>query len=654
MFALTLDSAKNAASPLRPLFERQKINLHRLSISLAGALLLAAAALSSPALTSPAQPHPSRAVPIAEALDEAHAVTLLGNTHPLARPEFDLGLAAPDTRLDRILLLLKPSPARQATLDAFVQAQYNPNSPAFHQWLTPAEYAARFGATPADLARVQSWLRSHGFSVDETPAGNRLILFSGTAAQVADAFHTEIHHYRVNGVRHLANAQDPQIPRALASAVEGIVSLHDFRRAASIAPRRALAARPQWTLAGSHYLYPADFAVLYGLNPLYTQGTTGSAVSIAIAGRSNINLADVAAFRASAGLIANTPAVTLSGPDPGLVQGDQDEATLDVEWAGAIAPAASVTLVAAASTAVTDGVDLSAQYIVNHALAPVVSLSYAGCEQQMGAAELAFYNSLWQQAAAQGISAVVASGDAGAAGCNQGSDSAGTEAAVNGLCSSPWSTCVGGTQFNDAADPAQYWSPTNSASQASALGYIPEQVWNESAANGGAWLWASGGGISQLYPQPAWQKFVSGAAAANGMRAVPDVAFSAAAHDGYIIHENGCDWIVSGTSAATPSFAAILALVVESMGGAGQGSANPSLYPLAAVSAAAFHATPSGANTVPGVPGFTAAGATYNPATGLGSVDAALLVTAWKDAATLRHRLRIRKTRLPILLPRPR
>jgi len=619
--------------------------LLRSSISLAGALLLAAAALRSPA-----QPQPARVA----AIDEARAVTLPGNTHPLARPEFDLGPAASDTRLERILLLLKPSPARQAALDAFVEAQYSPNSPLFHQWLTPAEFGTRFGAAPADIARVQTWLRSHGFTIDEIPAGNRLILFSGTASQVADALHTEIHRYRVNRRDHLANDQDPQIPQSLASSVEGIVSLHDFRRASSIGPRRAVALRPQWNLAGSHFLYPADFAVLYDLNPLYSEGTTGSAVSIAIAGRSNINVADVSAFRANSGLTANTPTVTLNGPDPGLVQGDQDEATLDVEWAGAVAPSASVTLVAAASTAVTDGVDLSAQYIVNHALAPIVSLSYAGCEQEMGAAELAFYNTLWQQAAAQGITAVVASGDAGAAGCNQGSDTAGSQAAVNGLCSSPWSTCVGGTQFNDAANPAQYWSPTNSPSQASALGYIPEQVWNESAANGGAWLWASGGGISEIYPQPVWQQAVSGATAANGMRAVPDVAFSAAAHDGYIIHENGSDWIVSGTSAATPSFAAILALVVESMGGARQGNANPSLYPLAAVVGAAFHATPSGANTVPGVPGFTAAGATYNPATGLGSVDAALLVTAWKDAANLRHRLRIRKTRLPIDLPRPR
>ena len=112
----------------------------------------------------------------------------------------------------------------------------------------------------------------------------------------------------------------------------------------------------------------------------------------------------------------------LAGADPGLVAGDQDESTLDVEWSGAVAPAAAVNLVVAASTATTDGVDLAAAYIVNHAAAPVVSVSYGSCEQEMGAAELAFYNSLWEQAASQGMSVFVASGDAGAAGCQRAAD----------------------------------------------------------------------------------------------------------------------------------------------------------------------------------------------------------------------------------------
>ena len=558
---------------------------------------------------------------------------LQGSVHPNAQAEFDRGAAPAQTRLDRMMLLLRPSASRQAALDALVDAQHDPRSQDFHRWLTPNEYAARFGADAVDLERIQSWLQGHGFTVDEIPAAHRLVIFSGTAEQVTEAFHTEIHRYRVGGAEHVANAQDPQIPAALANVVGGIVSMHDFRRTPAMAAHRALHATPQWTLNDAHYLFPADFAVIYDLNPLYGAGTTGAGAPIAIAGRSNINLSDVEAFRASANLKDNNPSIILSGADPGIVPVDQDEATLDVEWAGAVAPAAAVMLVAAASTSATDGIDLSAQYIVNHALAPVVSVSYGSCEQQMGATELTFYNSLWQQAAIQGMSVFVASGDAGAAGCNLGSDAIGSTPAVNGLCSSPYSTCVGGTEFNEGTNVSQYWAETNQSNRGSALGYIPETVWNESGASGGAWLWASGGGISQVYAQPLWQQGVSGAGAANGMRAVPDVSLSAASHDGYIIYENGSNWIVSGTSAAAPAMAAIMALVVQSTGGVGQGNANAAIYPLAASGTGIFHATSSGSNTVPGVTGFAAGSQTYNLATALGSVDAALLVNGWGSAA---------------------
>jgi len=111
----------------------------------------------------------------------------------------------------------------------------------------------------------------------------------------------------------------------------------------------------------------------------------------------------------------------------------------------------------------------------------------------MGTAELAFYNSLWEQAASQGMSAFVASGDAGAAGCYEGSSASGLGTAVNGLCSSPYATCVGGTEFNEGSNDAQYWAATNSANYGTALSYIPEEVWNESGLDGGSGLWASGG-----------------------------------------------------------------------------------------------------------------------------------------------------------------
>jgi subtilase family serine protease len=604
-------------------------------------------------------------------IDEGQVVTLLGNVHPLARGEFDEGLANPETQLDRMVLELEPSAEQQAELDALVEAQHDAGSPLFHRWLTPAEYGARFGASGEDVARIAGWLVGHGFQVEEIAASNRLIVFSGTGRQVADTFHTEIHRYQVDGVEHIANAQDPQIPAALAGVVGGVVSLHDFRRTSEIRARTAfhptdkdlslhpsepprgypslavphpegtrrppesagapVGVRPEYSSGSTHYLFPADWATIYDLNPLYSAGTTGAGTSIAIVGRSNINVSDVAAFRTASGLPANNPTVILAGANPGLVKGDQDEATLDVEWSGAVAPAATVKFVVGDSTATTDGVDLSAQYIVNHAAAPVVSTSYGSCEQEMGTAELAFYNSLWEQAASQGMSAFVAAGDAGAAGCNTGSDTSGSGTAVNGLCSSPYSTCVGGTEFNEGPNDAKYWATTNSASEGSALSYIPEEVWNESGLDGGSGLWASGGGASIVYPEPAWQKGVSGTS--GGMRAVPDVAMSAAGHDGYVIYENGSYWIISGTSAASPSFAGVMALVVESQGGTGQGNANAGLYPLLNATHNPFHATPSGNNSVPGVTGFTASGGEYNLATGLGSVDGAVLVSSWGAGA---------------------
>jgi len=579
-------------------------------------------------------------------IDETQVITLTGNTHPLTRPEFDEGAVNSETPLNRMVLHLTPSAEQQADLDALVAAQHDPQSPLYHQWLTAVQYGARFGASAQDLAQVTAWLTAHGFTIDEIPASNRAVVFSGTAGQISDTFHTEIHSYRVNGVAHIANAQDPQIPAALAGVVNGVVSLHDFRRVSAITTRRALTAPtpaaaqvvgtrsgaedlPQYTSGTTNYLFPADWATIYDLNSLYSAGTNGTGTSIAIVGRSNINLSDVSAFRSASGLPANNPTVILVSTNPGLVSGDQDESTLDVEWAGGVAPGTTVKFVVGASTSTTDGVDLSAQYIVNHATAPIVSTSYGSCEQDMGTTELAFYNSLWQQAASQGMSAFVSSGDSGAAGCYGGSSNSASGTGVNGLCSSPYSTCVGGTEFNEGGNNAKYWGTTNSSNYESALSYIPEVVWNESGSNGGSGLWASTGGVSLVYPQPAWQQGLPGTSVANGMRTVPDVAMDAAGHDAYIIVEDGSYYLISGTSAASPSFAGVMALLVEAKGGNGQGNANPGLYSLLNAAHNPFHATPSGNNSVPGVTGFSASGAEYNLATGLGSVDGAVLVSSW-------------------------
>jgi len=576
--------------------------------------------------------------------DQAPLVTLTGNVHPLARAEFDLGPIDGDTRLDRMILELQPSAAQQSELDLLVEAQQDASSPLYHQWLTPAEFGARFGATSPQLKQVTTWLTEHGFAINEIAANHREILFSGTAAQVAETFHTAIRRYRIQGVEHIANAGNPQIPASISGIIAGVVSLHNFRRTSAISSLRKLNAKPlsgphpEYSAGSTHYLFPADLATIYDLKTLYTEGTTGAGVSIAIAGRSNINQGDVATFRVTSGLAANAPTVLTPATNPGLVGGDQDEATLDVEWSGAIAPAAQVTLVVEASTATSDGVDLAAQYIVNHATASVVSVSYGSCELAMGAAEQVFYGSLWQQAASQGMSVFVAAGDSGAAGCDTGADSVGTDAGVNGLCSSPYSTCVGGTEFNEGQDYAEYWAPGNSKANASALSYIPEMVWNESGTNGGSGLWASGGGLSAVYAQPSWQKGVGAAVASEDttvMRTVPDVSMTAADHDGYVLLENGSYWVIAGTSASSPSFAGVMALVVQAQGGTGLGNANPELYALSKTAHNPFHATPLGDNTVPGVAGFTATGGTYNLATGLGSVDGAMLVSAWGGGSSL-------------------
>ncbi|HXM62150.1 MAG TPA: protease pro-enzyme activation domain-containing protein, partial [Terriglobales bacterium] len=484
----------------------------------------------------------------------------------------------------------------------------------------------------SDVAKISVWLQMHGMEIEEVTAGRRVIVFSGTAAQVASAFHTQIHAYKVGDELHHANATDPKIPAALAQVVGGVLSLHDFRSKPAHGPTRKPVS--DYTSGGGHYLAPADFAVIYDLAPLYLASITGSGESVAIVARSNIYLSDVRQFRSFFGLPANDPQIIVNGADPGIWNsGEETEADLDVEWSGAIAKSATIQFVVSKSTNSSDGVDLSAQYIVNHNLAPVMSTSFGLCEAALGSSGNSFLNSLWQQAASQGITVLVSSGDNGAAGCDSASSAKATHGlGVNGLCSTPYSVCVGGTEFNDTSNASLYWSSSNaSGTQASAFSYIPEVVWNES----GSALWAGGGGASAIYPKPSWQ--TGAGVPADGKRDVPDVALSAAGHDGYLIYQNGAFYIVGGTSGASPSFAGIVALAVQHAA-ARQGNANTVFYALAnkqrAGGATVFHDITTGNNSVPGQTGFSATPG-YDQATGLGSVDASVLVNHWADATAV-------------------
>jgi len=564
-------------------------------------------------------------------IDEDQRVTLRGNRHPLAVAQYDTGAVAPQFLMEHMLLTLLPDAAQQEALNQLLDAQHNPESPYYHQWLTPEQFAGSFGVSEADAAQVAAWLQAHGMEVEEITAGRRSIVFSGAAAQVESAFHTRVHSYKIGSELHHANVKDPEIPAALAQVVGGVVSLHDFRSEPMHGLRRALS--PSFTSGGTYYLAPADFVTIYDLVPLYQQSITGSGQSVAIVGRSNIKLADVRQFRTSFGLPANDPQVIVNGTDPGIwSSGEETEADLDVEWSGAVAKNATIKFVVSRSTNSSDGVDLSAQYIVNHNLAPVMSTSFGLCESALGSSGNGFLNSLWQQAAAQGITVFVSSGDNGAAGCDFASASTATHGrGVNGLCSTAYSICVGGTEFNDASNPSLYWSPANaSGTQSSALSYIPEVAWNESSPGYG--LWSSGGGASAIYAKPSWQSGTG--VPADGKRDVPDISLTSAGHDGYLIYQEGGLYVVGGTSAASPSFAGMMALVVQHAV-ARQGNANTVFYSLAskqrAGGASVFHDVTSGNNSVPGQTGFNAT-AGYDQATGLGSVDASVLVNHWSDA----------------------
>ena len=532
-----------------------------------------------------------------------------------------------------MILVLDSSAEQKQALDALIAEQQDPRSPQYQKWLTPDLFAAAFGVSLNDVDQVSAWLQSHGFSIDEVPTGRRTIVFSGTAGMVEAAFHTQIHRYQVNGEVHYANASDPEIPEALAGLVQGAVTLHDFRRQSM---RTEKLSAPEFSSGGSYYLAPADFATIYNLGPLYNGGFDGTGKSIAIVGRTNINMSDVQTFRNYFGLPVNNPQIIVNGTNPGI-NADEDEAVLDVEWSGAVAKGAAIKFVVSASTNATDGVDLSAQYIVSNNTAPVMSTSYGSCEAAMGTAELAFYKNLWQQAAAEGISTMISAGDSGAADCDVPSETTASGGrAVNGLCSSIYSVCVGGTQLNDTASYSTYWlSSSNATTKASAISYIPEIAWNQSGSvSGGSELWATGGGASAVYAKPSWQ--TGPGVPADGKRDVPDISLAASTHDGYLIVENGYLYVIGGTSAASPSFAGIMAIVNQKAGSA-QGNPNPTLYALAALEAkgttghAYFHDVTSGSNTVPGLSGYNA-GTGYDLTTGVGTVNATNLVNYWGDA----------------------
>ncbi len=437
---------------------------------------------------------------LTQPVDEKNLVALKGNVHPLARPEFDQGPVTDAQPLNRMLLLLQRSPDQESALRQLLEDQQNKSSPNYHAWLTPVQFGKQFGPADADLQVVTAWLTSQGFTGIQVGPGRQVIEFSGTAGAVRTAFRTEIHRFVVDGQEHLANASDPQIPAALSPVVTGVVSLHNFprkshakvlgqfRRTIGKAGLEPLFSFPDPFNGRTFYgLAPGDFATIYNSKPLIAAGNDGTGQTIAIVGETNINVQDVQQFRKMFGLPANFDAtnVILNGEDPGITSlGEEGEADLDTEWSGAVAPGATIKFVVSASTPASAGIDLSALYIIEQNLAGVMSESYGDCEQALGVAGNTFYNSLWEQAAAQGITVIISSGDGGSAGCdNFDTQQVATRGlAVSGLASTPFNVSLGGTDFDEVNTWATYWNPTNDATGTSAKSYIPEIPWNENCA----------------------------------------------------------------------------------------------------------------------------------------------------------------------------
>jgi hypothetical protein len=598
---------------------------------------------------------------ITQAVDESNLTVLKGNTYYLASAEYDRGAAPASLPMSRMLLVLQRSPSQEAALEQLLDQQQDHASPNYHQWLTPQQFGQQFGPSDQDIQTITTWLQSHGFQVAPISNGRTVIEFSGTAGQVQEAFHTAIHKYSVPNATgtiedHWANSTDPSIPTALTPVVAGVRSLHNFsahamnhfagtfhrdKNSGKVLPTEPLPI-PQFTpgsgcgiLRGPcEALGPYDLAAIYDVTPLWNAATPidGTGQTIAIVGETDITPADWTTFWNMFGVATpkGSLKIIINGPDPGF-QSDESEADIDTQWSSAVAKGATIDFVESESTEATLGVDLSAEYIVDNNLAPVMSESYGVCELLIGTTGNTYYNALWQQASAQGITVFISSGDQGSAVCDRGEPAAQDGLAVNGFGSTPYNVSVGGTDFNDLTTTSKYWSATNNTNQANALGYIPEMTWNDSCTNseifpflepptttaeqscnnaeaqppflvvaggsGGASNCTSSTGnlrstCSGGYAKPSWQS--APGVPTDGKRDLPDVSLFASNgfnNSFYIICQSDATGPCSlnggafsgfgGTSVSSPIFAGIMALINQKTGER-QGNANYVFYKMAA------------------------------------------------------------------------
>jgi subtilase family serine protease len=615
----------------------------------------------------------SRTARISAEVNSAQLTLLTGSQHPLAQAKYESGRLAAATKLQGISLYFSRTAQQQADLDALLAAQQNPASPQFHKWLTPEQYASRFGMADSDLAKVQTWLEQQGFAVDSMSRGKDMIRFSGTVRQVESAFATEMHNYTLpiggKTETHMAPSTALSVPAAMGSVVLGVRGLDDFRPKPKVRlpsnRNGQTGAKPAFTSGqtGSIFISPGDITTIYDVKPLLSAGIDGTGQTIAIMGQSAVALSDIEAFQSAAGLTVKDP-TTLLVPGTGtstIYTQDEGESDLDLEWAGAAAPGAQILFVYVGSGQNVSVFD-SAQYTVDNALAPIISFSYGECEFDLGSANATTLEAITSRAASQGQTLLAASGDSGSTACyGTTSDTTAQQEALNVdyPASSPYVTGVGGTEFNEGS--GTYWSSNGSNDViTSALSYIPEMVWNDDTSTNG--LAATGGGVSTLFSKPSWQTGVAGIPS-DGKRDVPDISLDASNdHDSYLYcTSDATSWssgqvgsctsgfrdastglltTAGGTSFSTPIFAGMVALINQKQNYVtGSGLLNPTLYTLAADAttyASAFHDITTGNNKctagstycTSSQVGYSATTG-YDLATGLGSVDLANLAGVW-------------------------
>jgi hypothetical protein len=431
-----------------------------------------------------------------------------------AQPQYDLGRVDPSLKLGYMTLLTVPSASQQKAIDQLLAQQQNPRSPQYHKWLTPEQYADRFGLSPNDIQKLCVWLQSQGFAIVRVARGRNFIVFSGTAAQAESAFQTEIHNFDINGEKHFSNTTPISIPAALSGVVAGIRGLSNFP-----AKSHAIRAKPAYTEPGAgqgYWIAPGDITTMYDLQPLYSAGFDGTGQTLAVMGETDVYLADLNDFRTIFDLpqisgctfftgtnvietcsTTNFKYVVVEGQtDPGSPDskqsGDLLEADIDLEYSNAVAQQALIMYVNAPDHT-GNGVWDSWYYAVDQDLAPVITLSYGNCElseAQYGAANPGLRGTFGldepelKKANLEGITFMNSTGDNDAVECDPNSTDPNGTLATGGLAvsypaSSPEVTGVGGTMIPYTEYTTTYWSASNGSTGGSAIKYVPEQGWND-------------------------------------------------------------------------------------------------------------------------------------------------------------------------------